>query len=86
MRQGHAAGEAQARGRGSLGAGWLSVAMRIVGGGGGGGGGGVAFYVACGQLKGPLAAEESQGAKIRYYSKNSALQQLFSCKIKTKIK
>ena len=24
------------------------------------------FYVACGQLKGPLAAEEPQGAKIRY--------------------
>ena len=25
------------------------------------------FYVACGQLKGPQAAEELQGAKIRYW-------------------
>ena len=39
---------------------------------GGGGGGGGAFYVACGQLKGPLAAEEPQGAKIRYYWLNFA--------------
>ena len=72
-RQGHAVREAQARGRGSSGAGWMSVPMRIGGD----------FYVACGQLKGPMAVEESQGAKIRYCSENSALQQLFSCKIKT---
>ena len=45
--------------------------MRM-GGWGGGGGGGRAFYVACGQLKGPLAAEEPQGAKIRYRGRNFA--------------
>ena len=53
-----AVGEAKARGRGSSGAGWLSVPMRIGGGGGGGG--------AFGQLKGPLAGEEPQETKIRY--------------------
>ena len=35
----------------------LSVPMRIGGG---------AFYVACGQLKGPQAAEEEKWVKIRY--------------------
>ena len=37
-----------------------------------GGGGGGDFYGACGQLKGPLEAEESQGAKIRYWGRNFA--------------
>ena len=50
---------AAACGRSGSGAEWLSVPMRIGGGGG-------AFYVANGQLKGPLAVEEPQGAKIRY--------------------
>ena len=31
--------------------------------------GGGAFCSACGQLKGPLEVEESQGAKIRYYGR-----------------
>ena len=37
-----------------------------------GGGGGGAFYGAFGQLKGPMAAEEPQGAKIHYWGRNFA--------------
>ena len=70
-------------GRGSSGVGWLSVPMRI----GGGGGGGLCFLWA---TKGTPSSRRAAGgensllgAKFRYCSKNSTLQQLLSCKIKT---
>ena len=85
-----AAGEAQARGRGSSGAGWLSVPMRMGVGGGGGGG---AFLCCLWATEGTPGSRRAAGgensllwAKFRYCRENSALQQLFSCKIKTKIK